>query len=972
MSLVVRIGADLSEFNRGMKDFNRKVNGMSSQMESVGQSMVTAGTVMTAAVTLPLVALGTASVGVGADFESSMNVIHARTGMAGDDVYHLGLAFRDMAVACDLSSFSAREVADAFSGVAVRGQTAEDATNLMSASMVLATAVGEDLSKTAYFIGNYLLKVGKDASYAEKTIDVFALAVANTGISLGDMQNYVFRMTPAFEMFGASTETNIAIMSRLYQAGIRGANLYSGMGDIMMQLATQSGHTAGVIEMLGLCFDEMTAQGMDNTDMLFHMADAMGDVFDGSMPLFNSLVEGGMEASEALEYMATAMGEYSDATELAAFIANDMTNAQAAALFEFVNLRDELRDEVIPAFYDAADAYDGIGIAAEMAGIKQYGLSASAQRLRASFEEIKLIIADHLMPHVQRFADRIKELMQRFKNLSPETQQMIIRFAGIAAAIGPLLIVGGKLLIFVAKLKKAFAFMATPTAKLGASMAGAKGVAAKLGVVFGALGIKILPIIAIVGSLVGAFVNLWRNNEEFRDGFLAIWERIRNTFSTLIDGIVERVNALGFDFENFMDILRAVGDFLSNVLGPTFTFIFETIAIVFDYVVNKILSILDVFIGVLTGDWERALEGVVNLFVGAWTFIKDFFGSILTKIGDTLNAILAPLGITWQDKWGAIRDFFVSVWNSIKDFFANILNAIVTVATGKLTSFLNLHISIHDAIRNAISSVWSAIQTFFISKWNSIVNFAVSIFTSLLNVQISIQNSIRNAIQSVWNAIKSFFSGIFNAIRNTTTSIWTGIKSFFSNTFSSIHSTISGAMSNISSSITGTWNNITSFLRNINLFDIGRNIIQGLVNGIRNMMSAVTNAVSDIAGRITSGITSALRIFSPSRVMIKLGEYTGEGLVIGLKKCFADIDKVAASLVDKVLPPIPKMSVQYGANLGQAAFAYGSGGHLGGETVVDTGPTYLVLNGKIFGELIADDVERGRGIAVKKKMALRR
>ena len=226
-----------------------KMQAFGKRMQDIGGRMSDIGSNLSRKVTAPLVGIGTAAIALGSDFESSMGNIQARTGMAGQEVGELSSTFRALALSGDYGTFSARQIANAFGGVAVAGQDAEPrplvpgrlkeplfarqkvlehATELMRASMVLSTAVGKDLGSSAYFLGNYLLKVGKDASYTEKYINLFASANQRTQISLSTLQDYLFRANAALGAANISGVEATATFGKLYQAGVRGANAYSG------------------------------------------------------------------------------------------------------------------------------------------------------------------------------------------------------------------------------------------------------------------------------------------------------------------------------------------------------------------------------------------------------------------------------------------------------------------------------------------------------------------------------------------------------------------------------------------------------------------------------------------------------------------------------------------------------------------------------------------------------------------------
>ena len=116
-----------------------------------------------------------------------------------------------------------------------------------------------------------------------------------------------------------------------------------------------------------------------------------------------------------------------------------------------------------------------------------------------------------------------------------------------------------------------------------------------IGAITGALGVSLGPLLAIiaaVAALVAAFVHFWKTNDEFKSNIIGIWEQIKSTFTGLTQGITDRLNALGFDFESFTDVLKAAWDGLCNLLAPIFEGVFQNIS-----------NIFSEFTGVLLGCW---------------------------------------------------------------------------------------------------------------------------------------------------------------------------------------------------------------------------------------------------------------------------------------------------------------------------------------------------------------------------------
>ena len=103
---------------------------------------------------------------------------------------------------------------------------------------------------------------------------------------------------------------------------------------------------------------------------------------------------------------------------------------------------------------------------------------------------------------------------------------------------------------------------------------------------------------------------------------------------------------------------------------------------------------------------------------------------------------------------------------------------------------------------------------------------------------------------------------------------------------------IKNAWSGIKNTITNAFDSI----RNINLYEIGKNIIQGLINGVKNMAGNVSNAVKNVASNAVGSVKKFLGIRSPSKVFEQLGEYTGEGFAKGIEATKRSISQATQSI----------------------------------------------------------------------------
>jgi len=111
--------------------------------------------------------------------------------------------------------------------------------------------------------------------------------------------------------------------------------------------------------------------------------------------------------------------------------------------------------------------------------------------------------------------------------------------------------------------------------------------------------------------------------------------------------------------------------------------------------------------------------------------------------------------------------------------------------------------------------------------------------------------------------------------------------------------------------IEDAWNNAKAFLEGINLKQIGRDIIQGLINGIKEKVTAVGRAVSDVTSEITGKVKSILGISSPSRVLAQFGKWTVEGLAKGITDSLRVVDRASERMADAVIPSRREIDLSY-------------------------------------------------------------
>lgn len=506
--------------------------------------------------------------------------------------------------------------------------------------------------------------------------------------------------------------------------------------------------------------------------------------------------------------------------------------------------------------------------------------------------------------------------------ISPLQKKLIVA----AAAFGPVMLAAGKVVSIVGgavtafgKISSVFAKLALAATAAGTATTGAGTAAAGAGAGFSAMLGPILAIVAIVAVLVAAFVNLWKTNEDFRNKMTAIWDGIKAKFEGFTQGIVDRLNALGFNFKDITEVIKAVWEGFCAILAPVFEGAFSVISAVLGTVFDVITGILDVFIGLFTGNWEQMWTGVKEIFGGLWDGIVGIFTAVIDTIIGIGSTILGWFGTTWNGLWQGICDFFSNLWQGIVDFFTGIGNTIVTTASNLVNGVVTFFSELPGKIATFIGNVLTSIGTWAINMVNkaremgtNFINSVVEFFTQLPykigyfigsalgNIILWVTNMVAKAREmgtNFINAVVSFFTQlpgkilnfITSAINNVTTwatnmatkaremgtNFINNVVSFFTQLPGKILNFITSAINNVTTWVTNMGNKAreagTTFLSNVVTFmtQLPGKIQQFLTSAINNLQTWVTNMGSKGKEAVTSLINNVVQAAKdiPSKVM---------------------------------------------------------------------------------------------------------
>lgn len=683
-----------------------KIAAAGDKFEKAGDSITNAGrqiSVASAAVT----GLGVAAVKTAADFDSAMANVAAISGATGDDLQALRDKAREMG---EKTKFSASEAADAMSYMAMAGWKTGDMLSGIEGIMNLAAASGEDLATTSDIVTDALTAFGLTAEDSAHFADILAAASSNANTNVSMMGETFKYCAPVAGALGYSAEDVAEAIGLMGNAGIKSTQAGTALRTMMTKLQ-------GELKLSGEALGEVTIQTANADGSMCELSDILADC----RTAFSKMSE-----SEAAAAAETLVGK----NAMSGFLA--LMNSAPGDI-------DKLRNAI-----ENCD-----GSAEDMAAIMQDNLNGQLTILKSQLEELAISFGEMLMPVIRKVVTAVQGFVDKLNNMDEAQRKTIITIGLVIAALGPFLVILGTVISTVGKSMKAYASAAKGIKKLMVAVKSGTGIFGKLGTALGGISAPVLAIVAVIAVLVAAFSHLWKTNDGFRENIIATWTQIKETVSNFCQGIVDRLNSLGFEFSSITEVLKAVWDGFCNLLGPVFEGAFRFISDTLSTVLDVILNTVDFFIAVFSGDWEGAWEAVKNIFSSIWNGLVSWFTNILETIKGVLDVALGWIGSSWEQVWSGVKNFFTNIWNGIKDFISSTINSISTTISNVITGIKTTVSNVFSAIKTTISNIFNGIKDTATSVWNAI---KTAITTPIENAK----EKVREAI----NAIKGFFSGL--------------------------------------------------------------------------------------------------------------------------------------------------------------------------------------------------------------------
>lgn len=818
-SLVVKIVADATAFRQGLESAQQAVSGFSQSAQKIGRGLTDVGTKLTVGITAPILGVGAAMVKTAADFESQMNVLQVAAGDSGASLDQLRNAAVRVGADTELTGISASQAADAMTNFYkagldtnqimgdVQGYLAGTSSlgGALRAAIDLAAASELDLAQASDLVVTTMNTFGLSTDEVVAKIGNYVQAADASVASVSDLQQAMINVGPTMASFGFSLEDVNTALAILSTRGIVGAeagtalksmftnimrdtkDVKEALAELNVSLYDTEGNMKSmpqIVRELSTALDENAmvaiSTGGATKEQAKELLGYQKQIQAAQLAIeeYNAGVRGVGQSekarAQALEQLNNKIAFYQQKH-------NELLKVLPPTTQQLVKMTQEQRNQYIQTLAGTygmkalntllAEGTEGweemekkiadASTMQESAAARTRGFTAAMEQLRGSVEAFMIqagtpLIQNVLTPLIQRLTDVIGKLAQA----DPRFLQMIVTIAGIAAAVGPALVVIGQVITAIGTISGAVSGLVG----VFGGLAGAVGPA--IGGIVAALG-PVLPIVLAVAAVVGLLYLAWKNNWlGIRDVLASVWGKIKG----VVQGIINLFSSLGNYFRAVVEDGDYLNDWLTHLpawlqpvvewLGQAVAWIAETfsswesvvdaVSTAWNWIKTTIFNAVVSIVESVTGNHEQAVAIVTN----AWNAIRDAISTVVSVVQALIQAWLVSVQAFWTFTWQAVQEVTQTIWNAISIW----LQALLQGLAGFITVVLQL-------IAGDFQGAWTTIQTTVVTLVTGMKDSVVALITGMKNMVIGI---LRSLVEAAFDAgeslVKRFGEGIMSKL----------------------------------------------------------------------------------------------------------------------------------------------------------------------------------------------------------------
>ena len=510
--------AGVDKFSKTFSDSQKKLKKLSSGMTSIGKKM-------SVGLTLPIVGAGVAAMKASMNFNEAMGNVQS-LGLSGKRINELKKNVLDVS---DTTAESATETANGLYQVISAYGDSADAAGQLRVSALAAKAGLASTTDAVALISAVTKGYGDTSAIAQQHASDLAFTAVKLGqTTFPELAASIGKVTPFVTQLGVSQEELFNIFGTF--TGVTG-----NAAEVSTQLkAALSGLLTPTEKMTKL----YAASGYANGKALIK-AKGLG----GALKFVNSA--------------ATAAGI--PLADLSSSI-EGQTLIMSLAGAQWKTFMDKQKE-----FNDTAGATQK-AFDAQTKGINKSGFAFA--QMKARLERMFIKLGDVLAPVMDKLIDAVTPIVDSFSRLDPSVLAAISVFAGLAAAIGPVVLFAGQLI-------SAFTTIAPIVSSLWGTISAGAGIWGALGGAFAVIINPITWVVAAIGAVIAVFVVLWNKCDKMRMVFKLLFNAVKFVFGGIFNfismvfskifGVAKRWLQPVFDFVNgLFDKLLKLANFLPD------------------------------------------------------------------------------------------------------------------------------------------------------------------------------------------------------------------------------------------------------------------------------------------------------------------------------------------------------------------------------------------------------------------------
>ena len=669
--------------------FGQKCEVAGKKLKTIGDELAQVGQKMTTRVTLPIAAAGTAAAKAAVDFESAFAGVAKTVDATDEELAQMSEDIRQMAKDIPATTTEIAGVAEAAGQL---GIATEDVMGFTRVMIDLGNSTNLSATEAASALAKFANITGMAASDYDRLGSVIVALGNNFATTEADIVAMSTRLASAGTLAGLTETEIMALATAMSSVGIE----------------AEAGGTAMTQTMTAI--ESAVASGSDKVEEFARIAGMSADQFTKN---WNE------KPIEAITAFIAGLGELDEQGESATLVLEKLglTGVRQGNMLKSLALASDMLTDAVDMSSQAWK--DNTALAEESA--KRYETMASRlQVMKNNVKDVGITLGEILMPYIEKAVEKIQQLTEWFSNLDEKQQENIVRFAAVAAAIGPILLIVGKLTSGIGSIVSVIGSLSTA---IGAASAGGTALSAVFTAMTGPIGI----VVAAVAALAAAFVGLFQTDEEFRAAVIAGWEEVKSFFSEL--------------WTQISDIFSAAFELIKTI-------------------VQQALENIKEF-------WDKHGEAITLTVNTVWTVIKTVIETVLTAISGIIKAITQAIQGDWKGAWETIKTTAATIWENIKTNIGNVIENIKTAIHNKL-----------EEIKTKWTDAWNNVKTTLSNAGASIKQAVQDIITAVKNKFQEIINSARSWGQ---NLIQGFINGIRDkiaAVRDAAASVVSAAKDF--------------------------------------------------------------------------------------------------------------------------------------------------------------------------------------------------